>query len=533
MSAFETVCDAFFEHFWATHPVDASFAGIAGYDHLLPPVEADGPACEQRALDGLAAQLTAAALPDDPAARIDAHLMRGYIRATRAQSERRPRFRNPAWYTGEIAFGIIALLLPGSVPRAAHDLARRIAAIPDMLGSAVRHIASTPTPADWVKRARLECAAIERLLESGLGLHPFGVQVGAAAIAPATTALRRFDAHIAGLPDADAAAGADFFTLVAREVHGFPQTPAQIERLAAAEFARICDELETAGARLDRTRSWRDQLNLLNVPDVEDTRVCSALELWHERALAAGSGLLTPATEYGLDVEPLPLWARAVYGDLHFLFYRSPAAFAPGQFSVYWATAPQNMATLKIVHAVHHGSIGHHTQNARARSARSRLARIAGSDGASGIALLGGGSMAEGWACYAETLLAEVPDFYTPQERLLLLAHELRAIGTCLGDLRFHTGVWTLAQLRSFYRDEVAFAPARIWSETTRNSMFPASRIMYWLGMRRIRALRRASQLSPKAFHDRLLSFGTAAVEIVAAELDESRQTSRPQSPFE
>jgi uncharacterized protein (DUF885 family) len=528
VTTFEPVRDAFFEHFWATHPVDASFAGVAGYDHLLPPAEADRPARERRALDDLTAQLTAAAIPDDPAVRIDAHLMRGYMRATLAQGERRPRFRNPAWYTGEIAFGVIALLLPGPVPRSADDLARRIAGIPDLLDSAVRHIATTPTPADWVSRARLERAAIERLLEVGLGLHPLGTQVGAAAIAPAISALRRFDAHIAGLPDADAAAGAEFFALLAHEVHGFTQTPAQIERLAAAEFARVRAELETAAARLDPTRTWRDQLDLLNVPDVDDTDVCSALARWHERALAAGSQLLTPATEYGLDFEPLPLWAQAVYGDLYFLFYRSPAAFAPGNGSIYWATAPQNIATLKIVHAVHHGSIGHHTQNARARSARSPVARIAGSDGASGIALLGGGSMAEGWACYAETLLAEVPDFYTPAERLLLLAHELRAIGTCLGDVRFHTGVWTLAELRGFYRDEVAFAPARIWPETTRNSMFPASRIMYWLGMRQIRALRRASQLSPKAFHNRLLSFGTAPVEIVGAELDDGPQTFRP-----
>ncbi len=528
MTAFDTVRDAFFEHFWATHPVDASFAGVAGYDHLLPPVEADAPACERRALRALTAQLTAAAVPDDPAARIDAHLMRGYFRAALAQSERRPRFWNPAWYTGEIAFGIIALLLPGAVPRSADDLARRIAAIPDLLDCAARQIATTPTPADWVSRARLECAAIARLLELGLGLHTLGMQVDAAVIAPAITALRRFDAHIAGLPDANAAAGAEFFALLAREVHGFTQTPTQIERLAVDEFAHVRDELETAAARLDPTRRWRDQLDLLNVPDVEDAGVCSALARWHERALAAGSQLLTPATEYGLDVEPLPLWAQAVYGDLYFLFYRSPPAFAPGNGSVYWATGPQNRATLKIVHAVHHGSIGHHTQNARARSAPSRLARIAGSDGASGTALLGGGSLAEGWACYAETLLAEVPDFYTPPERLLLLAHELRALGTCLGDLRFHTGIWTLAELRGFYRDEVAFAPARIWPETTRNSMFPASRIMYWLGMRKIRALRRASPLSPKAFHDRLLSFGTAPVEIVGAELEDSRRTSGP-----
>jgi uncharacterized protein (DUF885 family) len=229
--------------------------------------------------------------------------------------------------------------------------------------------------------------------------------------------------------------------------------------------------------------------------------------------------LVTPADDYALTFEPLPAWALAVYADLYFLFYRSPAAYAPGTGSTYWATAPQSTATVKLVHAVHHGSIGHHTQNARARSAGSRLARLAGSDAASGVTFLGAISLAEGWACYVEDVLAEVPDFYTPQELLLLTAFELRNIATCLGDIRLHRGVWSIEEMRRFYRDDAAFAQARIWSETTRNSIFPSSRLAYWLGTRQIRALRAQSTLGTKAFHDRLLSFGAAPVATIGREL--------------
>jgi hypothetical protein len=522
MTEFARLRDAFVEHFWHTHPVDASFAGVDAYDHALPPAGREQPARERRDLEALGDRLQTVLVPDDAAARIDLHLMRGYVASTLAQAARRSRFANPTWYTGEIAFGLISLLLPSEVPRDGRALSARVAAIPDQLADARAHLDGTAVPADWVRRARLELAAIRRLLELSLPLHPLGSAVGDAGIRAALAALARFDAFIAPLPDADPAAGADLFALLARDVHGLPETPAEIDALAGAEFARLTDELAAAAARLDPAISWRDAVSALSAADVvEPGDVCAAMAHWHDRALAAAAGLVTPASEYGLRFEPLPAWAEPVYADLYFLFYRSPPAARPGSGSVYWATAPAGNAAIKIIHAVHHGSIGHHTQNARARSATSPLARIAGGDGASGIALLGGGSMAEGWACYAEELLAEVPGFYTPRERLLLLAFELRNVATCLGDLRLHTGVWDLAEMRRFYRDDAAFGPERIWSETTRNSIYPASRIMYWMGTRRIRELRRASPLDAKAFHDSLLSFGAAPVAVVGAELAE------------
>jgi hypothetical protein len=520
VTAFAGLVDAFLEHFWSTHPVDASFAGLVGYDHLLPRATVETAARERTELAELRGRLARTPVPDDAAARIDAALMHGYLASASAASMTRPRFANPVWYTGEIAFGLIALLLPGPLPREARALEARIAAIPDQLAAAQAHIAGRPTPADWVTRARTECAAIIRLLDASLPLHPLGAQLANAPIPQAREALERFERLIAGLPDADPAAGTDFLALLVRDVHAFDESPGQIERAAAQEFERLSQELDAAARRLDPARSWRACVAELALPDVTgDDAVIASLRGWNVRALAAGAELVTPAADYELDFAPLPAWASAIYADLYFLFYRSPAAYAPGAGSIYWATAPQSTATIKLVHAVHHGSIGHHTQNARARAAGSRLARIAAGDGASGIALLGGGTIGEGWACYAEDLLAETPGFYTPEETLLLTAFELRNVATCLGDIRLHTGQWTLEDMRRFYRDEAAFTPARVWSETTRNSIFPASRLMYWTGTQRIKALRAQSPLGPKAFHDTLLSYGAAPIDVIGREL--------------
>ena len=172
---------------------------------------------------------------------------------------------------------------------------------------------------------------------------------------------------------------------------------------------------------------------------------------------------------------------------------------------------------------MHHGSIGHHTQNARARGAPSRLARLAGTDCASGIALLGAGTMVEGWACSATNLMAEIDGFYAGGERAALAAGDRRNAASVLADIRLHTGEWSLERMRAFYRDEAGFPAARIERETTRNSILPATRLMYFLGVEQIVALRRELGGDARTLHDSLLACGHVPVAWAADEVRRAR----------
>jgi uncharacterized protein (DUF885 family) len=77
--------------------------------------------------------------------------------------------------------------------------------------------------------------------------------------------------------------------------------------------------------------------------------------------------------------------------------------------------------------------------------------------------------------------------------------------------------------MRAFYRDEGGFPVARIAGETTRNSIFPATRLMYFLGTKQIKDLRTEIGGSPRAFHDDLLSFGHVPIAWAAEELRNKR----------
>ena len=68
-----------------------------------------------------------------------------------------------------------------------------------------------------------------------------------------------------------------------------------------------------------------------------------------------------------------------------------------------------NHSAITLNHVVHHGAVGHHVQNWHAyHRTRSRVGRVAAVDCASRIGMFGGGTMAEGWACYATGLMEEL-----------------------------------------------------------------------------------------------------------------------------
>ena len=530
------------DRFLALHlqfmPVNATFMGIDGHDHELPPADAGARERELTALRDLEGEVARLPVGTTASERIEAAALLGQVRMGVRELESRPRYHNPAWYTGEVAFGIISLLLPVTPERSAAALLQRVAAIPRYLREGSERLAGRAIPADWRTRAEAEGRAIVRLLEVGLPQHPMCDDAIAAAAAAAVPAVKEFVAGLAGRADADPAAGREYLDFLMREVHRLPYSSAEAEDLAQAGFDRALAALTACAQRLNPERSWQEQLADLAREHPDLAGVMPAYERLNADAMSAADAadLVTPATEYGLSFEQLPAWAQPVAADLYFLFYRSPAAGRPGAGSVYWVFPPgadeeaylrgQNYSTIKITHAVHHGSIGHHTQNARARAAVGQLGRVAGTDCSAGIAMLSGGTLIEGWACYTQNLLLEAEGFYQPTDELVLKHAELRNTAMCLADIRLHTGAWSLNDMRGFYVDALGLPPQRAWSEATRNSMYPATRLMYWLGTRAIKEARaELGEGRTRAFHDELLSYGCVPVYSV---IDEMRSGNLP-----
>lgn len=549
--AFDAWLDDFFESYYRHRPVNATFIGIHEYDSRLPDHSDRGRADLRNDLASLRSRLRSLpAEPLDAPQKLDRELAAGFLDIEEwEQRSRHFEAGNPGCAIGESAFGVISLFLRPFAPleERLDSAATRLEGMPALLGAAEETIRAAPLA--WTERAIRECDGTLALLTDGIDrlLHDEGVTGGGErrlrrAVdggARAVSDYRQYlQADLRRRPTEDYAAGPEALDLLLRRGHFLDDGVEEMERIAAERLDAILAEL-TAGAAKLGFADWSAALAALADDHPPADRYQSRFgEVWREaRALAVTDGLLT-WPDYPLRYIPRPNWAQDAAMDLYFLFYRAPAAFDPVAVVDYLiepldsAATRQQMETLRrtnesviaLNHVIHHGGIGHHVQNWHAYRAASRIGQVAAVDCAARIAMFSGGTMAEGWACYATDLMGEI-GFLTPAQELSLLHGRARMAARALVDLRMHGGRLSIAGAAAFYEATVRMPAAAAWAEAVRNSMFPGTALIYLFGSDQIHALRaeiarlERERFSLRRFHDRFLSFGSVPVALIAETL--------------
>jgi hypothetical protein len=303
-------------------------------------------------------------------------------------------------------------------------------------------------------------------------------------------------------------------------------------------LTRAREELARQARELNPRRSWSDQLRDLTdhhppIAEYYDTFG----RVWEQARQAAIAHDLLTWPDYPITYVPIPRSDRAAAEGLYYLYYRCPAPLGRAELHHYLAPPVEpdmaedeqerrlramNDATIKLNHVVHHGGIGHHVQNWHAFRAESRIGRVAGVDCASRIAMFCGGTLVEGWACYATDLMEEI-GFLTPLESLAHQHGRVRLTARAVADVALHTGAMAFADVVAFFALETGMTAEAARAEAVRTSMFPGAALIYLVGTEAIHDLRRAvaaragSRFSLRAFHDRFLSFGAIPVSLIAA----------------
>jgi hypothetical protein len=546
------VLDRFLAQYFERHPVNATFTGLHTHDHRLPDWSRDARDTDVAELAGLHDALFSAFPPKDDAAlandidAVDAELARANIdvRILETQS----RFfhdRNPALWTGEAIFSVVSLLLRPTQPieTCTASIRARLRAIPAFLG-AMPTALTEPVPAIWIDRATREARVFAAFLRGQLRLwcteHGVTDAERQSLNEAAADAAQAFDVvanWLYLLPrdvDTGYAIGREAYDILLQRGHFCAQS-------SSALLQRVLGELPAAQARFHALATdvagGPDALGAALANDrpaeadylatfTSQFEACRALALKHDQVAWP---------DWPLRYVPIPVWARDIAPQLYFLFYRSPAPYEPRPEHRYLVTpvddtiAPDererrlkawNHSTITLNHVVHHGALGHHVQNGHAtHRSHSRIGKIAAVDCASRIGMFLGGSMAEGWACYA-TELADELGFLTPLERAAEQQSRVRMLARAIVDIRLHTGEFTFAEAVAYYVNEVGMPEAVAVGEATKNSMFPCTAVMYWLGTQGILDLRDAmrarADYSPRHFHDALLSRGSIPVALAA-----------------
>lgn len=518
--------DLFFAAYYRQHPVTASYIGIHDFDDRLPDCSdhaagdalADGHAllAEARSVERDLATGTPAR-PVAEAHRIDLRLAAGFLEIQDWEL-RSPRFGrgNPCFYTGEALFGVMAPLFTEYAPadRRVAAAAGRLEGFSAFFKQAAANVREAPL--GWTERAIRECAAGLVFLTEGLNQLPGdGTDFGPVTRAARKAALgladyrRHLETEVRHRPVESVAAGEEALALHLAKAHCLPEPADEIARYAEAELAAAQSRIAAAEA----SASGGEASSNGTGPDYQS--------VWEAaRAAAIDHDLLT-WPDFPIRYVARPAWAAKAAPDLYFLCYRSPAAFhGPPVHDYLVPPGDPGASAVKLNHVVHHGGIGHHVQNWHAFRATSRVGRIAAVDGAARIAMLCGGTMAEGWACYATDLMAEI-GFLTPAEQLDELRTRARMCARAVVDVRLHQGRLTVGQAAQYYQAAAGMPAAAAQAEAVKNSMFPGAALMYLMGTDRIHRLRRdlaarGNGWSLRAFHDRFLAYGSIPVELIA-----------------
>ena len=264
-----------------------------------------------------------------------------------------------------------------------------------------------------------------------------------------------------------------------------------------------------------------------------------------ERAVAYGraQGLFDIPADYRLEVTPTPPVLRST---IDAAYYPAPPFKKTGVGRFYLTPTDNDPAALKLNSrasvadtAVHEGFPGHDwyykymTANAAEISNIRWLTPGAVEDSS---AMWEDSLASEGWALYAEELMAEPAQgrpngFYDPGERLYELQGQLLRAVRVRVDVGIHTGRMTFNDAVDYFLEHVEFSPgARARAATDdearamtagasraiyRYSKWPTQAITYNLGMRAIVSLRadyqtrQGNAYSEKEFHERYMRMGS------------------------
>jgi len=543
--------DSFFDSYYRLRPVNATFTGIHHYDGRLPDWSPDGLAAALDEMRRLRADLVGARADDDDLHDVavrDRELAVSFLDIQIAEHESAHFQRgNPSLAVGEVAFGIIALMTRPFIDAAtrAAAAASRLAAAATFLEGACRSMAAG-VPDDWRAKALRECDGVDRLIGAGLTHWLAAEEIPASverdlirAAHQARAAVETFRAWLrrdeASAPVDRVACGSDLFDLLLARGHWCDRPRRDLAAEAGAALSDALGRLDEI-ARQVAPGGWPEvQQRLVDAHPTADTYLATYQAIWDRCRQRAVERDLVAWPDYPIRYVPIPPQTRDAAPFLYYLFYRSPAPFDWLPVHDYVVTPidgidadeqqrrlrAANTSVITLNHVVHHGAIGHHVQNYFAYQGPSEIGRVAAVDCASRIGMFLGGTMAEGWACYATDLMEE-HGFLTPEETVSQQHTRARLLARAVVDIGLHAGSMTFDQAVAVYRDRIGMPADAARSEACKNSMFPGTAVMYWLGTDGIHRLRRereraaAAAFSLRAFHDRLLSFGSIPVPLIA-----------------
>ena len=529
MDDFQIAARRIIDDYLAHEPIKATFAGLHDHDDRLPDLTAAGFAAA-----GLRAKAYIATLERFDAAtlsaadRIDhALLVSRFSTYVRELAELAAYRHDPSLYANAAIMGIYSLLMHEFIPieQRLPSILARLRGVPAIVDAAQANLEGSPPT--WIEIAREEvdggCAFFRNEVRPLCG--------GDARLGEALDrALAAFDAFGAFLnggyvrqDGASFAIGRELFDFKLRNEHLLPYDSQSLLAFGERAVRETIDGLERTAASIDPSKTWVQLVDSLRSDHPAGDALLDEYRrgVAKARAFVVDRGLVSMPPGERLDVVDTPLFLRPT---LPYAAYMPPGPFEHVQAGLYYVTpvnerlSPAERAEQLYGHNrhamlltnVHEAYPGHHLQLLVANRTGSFVRKMFENT-----------VLVEGWALYCEQLVLDEGMTDDPRTRLFQLKDQLWRACRVVIDVKLHTGGMRFDDAVDMLVDVAHLERPNAIGEVRRYTQSPTQPMSYLAGKQQIMELRDREQrrlgarFDLRAFHDRLLSYGSVPVSLI------------------
>ncbi len=553
-TAIDAIADAYMTTIARLNPIAATTMGLTGYDHLMTDFSPEGWAAQADA-----ARATLAALADEtPVDDVD-HVT---VAAMRERLGAVLDLHDADEWLGQLnniespvqQLRDVFDLMPTSTPEHWENIAARLNALPGAVAGVIESLRLAArrgrvAPVRQVRACVEQCEelaapgsffvelvegpAVDEALDGSAACQEIrrslteGATSARAAYATLGAFLRDW---LAPRAPEDDAAGAERYARWSRYFLGATVDLAETYAWGLDELARIVAEQEAVAAQVAGPGATvADAVALLDA-DPDRTLVgTQALQSWMQETSDAAMAALA-GTHFDIADEVRRLECRIAPTHTGGIYYTGPSEdfTRPGRM---WWSVPTDVATFNTwrekTTVYHEGVPGHHLQMAEAVHQRDTLntwRRL-------GCWVSGHG---EGWALYAERLMADLGFMDDPGDRLGMLDGQRMRAARVVLDIGVHLGLpcpaewgggtWDADKAWEFFRANVNMPESFLRFEVDRYLGWPGQAPAYKIGQRlweqareeaRAAAASRGEDLDLATFHARALELGSVGLDVL------------------
>lgn len=558
-SPIDAIADAYVATSAALDPLAATAMGIAGHDHEMTDLSPAGHATRTEsarrtlvALDAHAPsdatdEVTLAAMQErlglelelDAAGETLATLnnIASPVQGLRDVFDLMPTGSIEAWENIAARLGALPGAVDGYVESLRQSASRgRVAAIRQVT-DAIAQSSELADPATSFFTSFVHSPAADLVLDdsSSCSLVRAELERGATAARAAYATLTAFlrDELAPQAPEADAA-GRDRYALWSRYFLGATVDLEETYQWGLEELARVVDEQERVAAQIAGPGATVDQaVAVLDADPALTLHGTAELRAWMQETSDAAISALN-GTHFDIPVPVQTLECRIAPTHNGGIYYTGPSDdfSRPGRM---WWSVPPSVTTFNTwrekTTVYHEGVPGHHLQVGQAVFRRDTLntwRRLASWTSGHG----------EGWALYAERLMADLGFLENPGDRLGMLDGQRMRAARVVLDIGVHLGlrapeqwgggIWDADKAWDFLRGNVNMPEAFVRFELHRYLGWPGQAPSYKIGQRLWEQARddaaaatraRGDAFDLREFHARALDLGSLPLDVLRTAL--------------